>query len=552
LTPEREVLVGDVRETLLMLFCGVSLVLLVAVFNVANLLLARATARTRGFALRASLGARRGRLVRQLLAESALLGLAGGALGLAIAAVALRLASTAATAVIPRMHEVRMDPVIVSFALAIGISSGLLAGALPVMRLPWNRLGAWLRDGGRTTGEGAHTGRLRSALVAAEIALTLMVLTGSALLVKSLVRVHQEDPGFQSAGVLTFLLSLPDDPYKDDDRSRVFFASLDARLRGIPGVTDVAASSSLPPDLLAFSNNYTVEGLEPNAAGASDVADWNIVTDAFFRTLDIRRMAGRGFGESDSSTSPGVAIVNDAFVRRHYADGRPLGRRLKSGDWDAAQPWITIVGVVRDVPYERGVWGGTQPMIYVPFTQNHWYRSPYIAVRAAGDPSRLVGSVRNAVRAVDPRLPLRDVMTLDDVVRRSTSIPRLRGGLFAALGLFALALAVTGIYGVMAYHVSRGRREIAIRLALGADGGQVVGATLATGLRIIAAGLAVGTVAALAAARTLSSMLYRVNPRDPGVFATAAGLVVIAALAACLRPALTAARVDPATLLRDE
>ncbi len=552
LTSEREVLVGDVRETLLMLLCGVGLVLLVAIFNVANLLLARGTARTRELAMRASLGARKGRLVRQLLTESALLGLAGGALGLAIAGVALKLAGTAAAAVIPRMHEVRLDPVVVSFALGIGMISGLLAGALPVLRLPWNRLGTWLRDGGRTTGEGAPAGRFRSALVAAEIALTLMVLTGSALLVKSLVRVQQEDPGFQPAGVLTFLLSLPNDPYENEDRTGAFLDGLEARLRALPGVTGVAASSSLPPDLLAFSNNYVVEGREPNAAGASDVADWNIVTNSFFRTLDIERLAGRGFDGRDSAVSPGVAIVNEAFVRRHDPDGRALGRRFKSGDWDATRPWITIVGVVRDVPYERGVWGGTQPMVYLPFSQHRYYRSPYVAVRTAGDPSQLVASARNAVHEIDPRLPLRDVMTLDEVVRRSTSVPRLRGGLFATLGLFALALAVTGVYGVMAYHVSRGRRETAICLALGANAGQVVGATLATGLRIIATGLVLGTVAALAGARMLSSMLYRVDPRDPGVIATAAGLVIAAAFTACLVPAIRASRVDPATLLRDE
>jgi ABC-type antimicrobial peptide transport system permease subunit len=229
-----------------------------------------------------------------------------------------------------------------------------------------------------------------------------------------------------------------------------------------------------------------------------------------------------------------------------------VGRRFKSGGADAVRPWITIVGVVRDVPYERGVWGGTQPMVYLPFSQHRYYRSPYVAVRTADDPSLLVASARSAVHEIDPRLPLRDVMTLDDVVRRSTSVPRLRGGLFAALGLFALALAVTGVYGVTAYHVSRRRRETAIRLALGANGGQVVGATLATGLRIIVTGLALGTVAALAAARLLSSMLYRVDPHDPGVVATAAGLVIAAAFTACLVPAISASRVDPATLLRDE
>ena len=553
LASEREVLVGDVRETLLMLLAGVALVLLVAIFNVANLLLARGTVRTRELAVRASLGARKGRLARQLLTESALLGLLGGALGLAIAAVALQLAGTAASAVIPRMHEVRLDPVMVSFALVSGLSAGLLAGVLPVMRLPWTRLGTWLREGGRAASDGARAGRVRGALVVAEIALTLMVLTGSALLVKSLLRVQQEDPGFRSEGVLTFLLSLPDDPYKDNEpRTGAFFAAVESRLRALPGVSAVAASSSLPPDLLTFSNNYTVEGQAPNSAGANDVADWNIIDEPYFKTLRIGLLAGREFDGRDRAESPHTAIVNEAFVRHHYADGRALGRRFKPGTWDPAQPWTTIVGVARDVPYEQGVWGGTQPMVYVPYSQSLWYRSPYFAIRTAGDPSQIVAAVRSAVRDVDGRLPLRDVMTLDDVVRRSTSVVRLRGGLFAALGLFALALAATGIYGVMAYHVNRARRDTAIRRALGASGGQVVGATLGTGLRIIALGVVIGAAAALATARSLSSMLYRVDPHDPAVIASAAGLVIVAAFAACLIPAVRAARIDPAMLLREE
>ena len=315
LRPERERLVGDIRETLLMLFCGVSLVLLVAVVNVANLMLARGTF-DRELAVRASLGARKGRLARQLLTESALLGLLGGALGLGIAAFALDVAGTAASAVIPRMNEVRLDPVVVAFALALGLGAGLVAGVLPVARLPWTRLGTWLRDGGRTTGEGAHP-EARGALVVAEIALTLMVLTGSALLGKSLLRAQYQDPGFRSQGVLTFLLSLPEDRYKPAERTGTFLTSAVERCGGVLGVVDVAAASSLPPDLLTFSNNYTVEGQTPNTAGPNDVADWNMVTPSYFRTLRIGLVAGREFDGHDLDTSPAVALVNEAFVRRH-------------------------------------------------------------------------------------------------------------------------------------------------------------------------------------------------------------------------------------------
>ncbi len=265
--PEREALVGDVRETLLTLLAGVSLVLLVAIANVANLLLARGTVRMRELAVRASLGARRGRLARQLLTESALIGLLGGAVGLGIAVAALRVAGSAASAVIPRMNEVRLDPVIVAFALTTGLLAGLLAGVLPVLRLPWARLGPWLHEGGRSTSETARAGHLRRALIVVEIALTLMVLTGSSLLVKSLLRAEHADPGFRAEGVLKFQLTLPDDPYKEKDRFATFLANADARFRALPGVSGVAASAALPPDLLTFSNNYTVEGLVADSAG---------------------------------------------------------------------------------------------------------------------------------------------------------------------------------------------------------------------------------------------------------------------------------------------
>ena len=302
LKSEREVLVGDVRETLFMLLSGVGLVLLVAIFNVANLLLARGTVRTRELAVRAALGARRGRLARQLLTESALLGVLGGALGIAIAEIALSLFGNAANAVIPRMNEVRLDPAMVAFAVSLGLGAGLLAGVLPVVRLPWTRLGAWLREGGR--GETGPTGRLRGALVVVEIALTLMVLTGSALLVKSLVRAQRQDPGFRAEGLVTFLVNLPDEPYGKPRRAFEFLNILQTRIAALPGVTSVSGSSSLPPDLLTFSNNYIPEGTLPDTAGKGDVADWNIVTTSYFDTLKIAIVQGRGLTITTSVPLP--------------------------------------------------------------------------------------------------------------------------------------------------------------------------------------------------------------------------------------------------------
>jgi putative ABC transport system permease protein len=552
LRAEQDVLTGNVRETLLLTLCSVSLVLLIAIANVANLMLARGTVRAREMAVRASLGAGRARLARQLLTESALLGVLGGGLGLLLAGIGVDLARGAAALVVPRMDEVRLDPTVVAFAVLTGLAAGLVAGVMPVVRLPWARLGTWLREGGRAAGEGIRDGRLRRGLVVAEVALTLTVLTGSALLVKSLLRLQSADPGFQPAGVLSFLISLPPEPYKDPDRTGIFVTDLDSRLRALPGVTAVAESSSLPPDLLTFSNNYSVEGATTDTAGTGGVAEWNMVSPDYFRALGIALVGGRVFEQSDRAGSPSVALVNEAFVRRHYPDGRALGKRLKGGDWDPRGPWTTIVGVVRDVPYERGVWGGAHPMVYTALAQNFWYGSPYVVIKSGGDPSALVPAIRSVVARLDSRVPLRDVATMSDVLRRSTTVPRFRGALFSILGGLALALAATGTYGVMAYHVSRRRRETAIRRALGASVGQVVGMVLGSGMRLAFAGVVLGAIGALLGTRSLSSLLFHVEPRDPSVFLASAALVSLSALVACTLPALRAGKTDPAAILRDE
>jgi putative ABC transport system permease protein len=552
LKPLREVMVGDVRETLLLTLAAVGMVLLIAIANVANLLLARGTVRTRELAVRASIGAGRGRLARQLLTESALLGLVGGALGILLATLLLRLARTSGADIVPRMNEVRVDLAIAGFALSLGMAAGLVAGVLPVLRLPWSRLSDWLREGGRTAGETIGHGRTRRALVVAEIALTLTVVTGAALVVKSLVRVQREDPGFRPDGVLSFRAVLPDSPYDDDNQLSAFLARLETRLRALPGVTSVAYSSSLPPNLLYFSNNYTIEGELPDHAGSDGVAEWNVISADYFRALGIEVARGRAFSTADRAGAPPVAIVNEAFVRRHYSGRTALGKRLKGGDWNPKAPWTTIIGVVRDVPYAGGVWNGASPMVYLAFAQDLWLQSPYVTVRTAGDPSRLTAPVQKALAAIDPRVPLRDVATMSERVHRSTATPRFRGLLFSLFGGLAMALAVTGIYGVMAYHVDQRRRETAIRRALGATSGQVVSTTLGAGLRLAALGIAIGTACALALTRSLSALLYHVDPRDPGVLTSVAALLAIAALVACAVPAARAAAIDPAMILRDE
>lgn len=548
----KETIVGDVRPTLLLVLAAMALVLLIAIVNVTNLFLARGTVRARELAVRASLGASRGRLARHLLAESALLGTIGGLLGIWLATGIHGIGIDAARRILPRIDEVQLDVTVVAFAVACGIASGIIAGTLPAVRLPWHRLATFLRDGGRTAGDGIGRGRTRQALVVAEIALTVTVLTGAVLLAKSFVRLQATDPGFEPAGLASFRLSLPDEPYGNEERLGAFLTELEAKLAGIPGVRSVSYSLALPPDHLVMSNNYTLEGSTAGAAGVAGVAEWNAVSLDYFSTLGIRMLAGRSFTMDDRTSGPDVAIVNETFVRRHYPDGNVLGRRFKSGNWNPAGPWTTIVGVAADVPYGRGVWGGADVTIYRPYSQSLWSQSAYIVLKTDGDPAQLTRPAEQVVKALDPRLPLRDVATMRDRLHMSVTEPRLRTLLFALIAGLALALAIVGIYGVMAYHVNQRRRETAIRRALGARAADVIGATLTKGLTLALTGVAVGTAGALMLTRWLSAMLFHVSPNDPAAIATVAGLLTVAAALACWVPAMRNARIEPASVLRDE
>lgn len=547
----QDTIVGDTRRTLFVALGAVGLVLLIAILNMANLLLARGTTRSREFAVRASLGAGRWRLARQVLAESAVLGLLGGALGLGLAMLALGLVRETAAAIVPRMHEVRANLPIALFALGTGIGASLLAALVPVFRLPWTGLADSLRDGSRSVGDSRHHGRARRVLVAAEIAITLTVLSGAALLAKTLLRLEHTDPGFDPAGVVTFRLSLPDNAYNPERTGR-FLKDLESRLRDIPQVSSVAFAGSLPPNNLYYTNNYTLEGQTSNAPGTAGVAEYVEASPTYFDAMGIRLLQGRQFDVSDRQDSPRVAIVNSTFARRHFPGVSPIGKRLKGGEWNATAPWTTIVGVAADVPYENGVWGGAGPTVYQPIEQNLWQSSPYVVVKAEGDAQALVPSLRAAVRAIDPALPLRDVATMDGRLRTSTLAPRFRSWLALALAGVALALAVTGIYGVMTYHVTERRRETAIRRALGAPGGRIVGEVMRSGLLIAAIGIAIGLAGALGASRSLSSLLYQVKADDPAVLGAGAAILAAAATLACFIPAARAARVDPMMILRDE
>ncbi|MGH8637948.1 MAG: FtsX-like permease family protein, partial [Burkholderiales bacterium] len=400
-------------------------------------------------------------------------------------------------------------------------------------------------------GSRAHA-RVRQALVVAEIALTVTVLTGAVLLGRSLMRLQSVNPGFEPAGLASFRLALPGDPYEDDERLTAFVSTLEDRLRANIGVSAVAFSMALPPNLLAMSNNYTLEGTAPGSPGSGGVAEWNVVSPAYFSTMGIRLIRGQPFSSIDRAGTPRVAIVNEAFASRHYPDGRVLGARYKGGDWDPAAPWTTIVGVVSDVPYGKGLWGGPDATVYLPHAQNLWMQSFYVAIKADVDPARVLRDAEQTVRSLDPSLPLRDAAMMSTRLRDSMIEPRLRSLVSALIAGLALALAVTGIYGVMAYQVNQRRHETAIRRALGATAGDVVRDIMSSGLRLTCAGILLGGIGAMLLTRSLSAVLFQITPRDPASFAVVALLLAGAALLACAVPALRTVRIEPAAVLRDD
>ena len=550
--PLRQAVVGNTNTTLWLLMGAVSLVLLIAIGNVANLLLSRATTRTREMATRAALGAGPSRLVRQLMAEAAVLGLVGSMAGLGLAFWGVRLISAVGAAFIPRMHEVSVNLTVLGFTLALGALAGLCAGLAPVIQIPWRSLGQHIREGGTTSSSGAASTRLRQALVIGEFALAFTVITAAGLLVRSTILLQNEDLGFQTRGLLTWRIDLPEETYGDGSSWVAFFDRLEENLRSLPGVAGVGFSTSLPPNELRMTNNYNVEGAEPSPGGQQQTAEWMLASDGYFATLGIPLVSGRFFTADDTPGSTSVAVVNEAFAVRHFADRDAVGARFQGGNYDPDGNWLTIVGVVGDVPYDSGASGGIAPTVYTPFLQSPW-RGLYTSVRTSGsDPATLAPAVRSVVTDLDPRIPVRDLASMEERVRRSEAAARFRTLLFALLGVIGLVLATSGIYAVMAFSVTRRRREIAIRMTLGADTATTLKAVLLRGFRISMFGLGLGLLGSLILTRSLRSVLYEVTPMDAPTIVGAATLLAVVALAASLFPAVSAARTDPADVLRDE
>jgi len=548
--PALDALVGDVRPQLFMLLGAVGLVLLIGCANVANLLLARATGRRREVAIRSALGATRTRIARQLLIESGILALIGGACGLLVAGWGTALFSRLAADQIPRLAGASLDGRVLLFTLIASIGSGLIFGIAPALQLSRTGLTEMLKESGRGSGHSAKQNRFRNLLVVTEIALAAIVVTGASLLVKSLVKLETVNPGLNPHGVITYMVDLPDSRYPKSEQAEKFFRELFERVRVIPGVESASGTMPLPLSGDSIRTSYEVEGHPLGAADTPHVHFRGVGLD-YFRTMGIPLLSGRAFRAEDTAGKTNVAIVNQKFVEQTFPHENPLGKRFKPGvGSDGKEPWREIVGVVGDVKHQ-GLDRGDTAECYVPEDQIGFSTMAGV-VRTNLSAASLIPAVRDAVKSLDPDVPIYGVKTMDDYVAESVTLPRLDSTLVGIFGGLALALAVVGIYGVMSYGVAQRTNEIGIRLTLGAQPADVLKLVLKQGLGIALLGVAIGTVGAFGVSHLLAKLLFGVSASDPVVFAGAAAVLVACALAASYVPAWRAARVDPMVALRYE
>ena len=546
-------LTGDIKPKLLVLLAAVGFVLLIACANVANLLLARSAAREGEIAVRAALGAGRGRLLRQLLTESVLLAIGGGLLGLLLAHLGTKLLLSLQPAGIPRLDVVRVDGAVIAFTGLVAIATGVLFGLIPAFQATRGDLVSSLKEGGKGALASRRAGRMREGLVITEIALAVMLLAGAGLLMRSFARLQSVNPGFRTAEALTFRTALPTAAYRGEPERTLFYQRAIERIAALPGVTNVGAIAFLPLSGASFGFSFTVAGDAPPRPGEEPSMQTRIVTPDLFRAMDIPLLRGRAFTASDDANAPQVVLLNDAAVKRYFPNSDPIGRRIELG-WGRGpgrpRNGGEVVGIVGSVK-QFGLDEVEQPEIYIPHAQNPMAAMTFI-VHTAVEPTSLADAVRREIRALDPSLPVTALEPLETVVARSISQPRfymLVLGIFAAV---ALLLASIGIFGVVSYAVAQRTREMGIRIALGATRDRVLRMVLGGAMRLAVIGVVVGLLAAIAVSKTLNTLLFDLSPTDPLTYAAVGIGLSVVALAASYLPAWRATRVDPVVALRAE
>jgi predicted permease len=551
LAPLQEAMVGDVRKKLLFLLGAVGLVLLIAASNVANLLLVRAAAREGEIVIRAALGAGRARIVRQLLTESLVLALAGGAAGVALAAWVTRALIALSPQGIPRLDQVGLDGNVLLFALGISLLTGVLFGLAPALQTSRTDLSGVIREGTRGSKGRAGT-RVRSVLVVVEMALAVVLLAGAGLLIRSFQRLQEVDPGFDPARVVTFNLALPAARYPDDARQRMFLGGLLERLRSLPGVDAAAATSYGLP--LSGQDNVTtlhVIGRPPVPVGKEEAVRLAAATPDFFKALGIRLLRGRAFTPRDRDGAPQVVLLNQAAARHYFPNEDPLGHRIElSRKTAGVSQGGEIVGIVADVKQEA-MEQTVEPQLFLPFDQVPT-DSLSIVLRSTADSGAVAAAVQAKVRELDPDLPVYGLQPMAGLVAAATSQSRFYMLLLGGFAAIALVLAAVGIYGVIAYAVRQRTQEIGIRMALGASRDGVLVMVVGQGMRLALIGAAAGLLGAFVATRGLRGLLFEVSASDPATYAGVAGVLVAVAAVASYLPARRAAQAEPNLALRGE
>ena len=545
--------VGNLRTPILILFAAVALVLLIACANVANLLLAQATSRRREIAIRAALGASRLAIIRQLLVQSLLLAGAGGVLGVFGAIWGVQWLSKLVPESLSKLQSVSVDARVFLFTLGVTVLTALVFGAVPAFHASRSKPGETLSDVGRDVAGGMSGRYVRRVLVVAEVALAVVLLVGAGLLIRSFQRLRQVDPGFKGDNLLTMRMVLPFSKYSKPEQRRAFYDELLRRVDELPGVESAGMITFLPLSFSGMNFSFSVEGRSAPGDMELPLAVYRVVSPDYFRAMTIPLQRGRVFDSRDTADAPPVIVVNRRLAEQFWPGADPTGKRLKIGPVDSPNPWATVAGVVGDVR-QGGLYGEQDLAIYVPYAQE---RRGFVAprdliVRTTGNPASLAGAVREAVWAVDKDQPISNVRTMDHVLAASVSRERFQTLLLALFATLALVLACVGLYGVISYAVVQRTHEIGVRMALGAQAGDVLRLVINQGMLLTLIGLVIGIAGAFAVTRVMTEMLYGVTARDPLTFAGVPIVLGVIALLACYIPARRATKVDPLVALRYE
>jgi putative ABC transport system permease protein len=541
--------VAGIRPALLTLLAAVGVVILIACANVANLLLVRASVRGKEIAIRTALGAGRRRLILQMLSESLVLALAGGSVGLLLAYLAIRPIQTLSAGSLPRASDISIDTSVLLFALVVSVATGILFGLAPAWQASRITVGSVLKEGGRSST--ASSGRwVRSSLLVAEVAMSIVLLVGAALLLRSFARLTSVDPGFRPEHVLAFRVALPNAAYPQDQHRIAFFTRLLEGLDALPEVTSAGMTQTLPMRG-DYVLSFTIQGRPEPKPNEGPSANYRAASPNYFQTMGIPLLRGRAMTDRDGEKSPMVAVVDQKFVERHFPDQDPIGQRIDIGNGtDGFYEIVGVVGSIRDASLDTN----PGPTMYVPFGQDT-FNSMWVVARTPGDPTGLSAAVRQAVRAIDRGLPAFAMTPLATVVSDSVAERRFSMLLLGLFAFIALFLAAVGLYGVVAYSVSQRTQEIGLRMAIGAQRGDVLRMVVGGGMKLAVAGVAIGIACALALAHvvtTMATMLFEVKPFDPASYSVTALVLLAVAALACYVPARRATRVDPIVALRQE